>query len=414
MYSEAGELLVGDAVVEGAAEYSCNRGAAEPHWDGSFLDERRFRLRQIRCEARGDTVGGRDWLPTVVTPDIIEKAVSCVRLGACCGGLPYAVLRVSLPSARSLLADMAALAFDFGQVAADWPVQDHYHTLKPGRAATNFGSYRELGLNKSLCRLCEEVWVVLCGGMPWHAAGTSQDALKPVAAVVAVDMEVANIRAALGLPCGTFYADKKEAFDSTWREDMLVELYESAGVCGRLFLLADALISSAKISVVRGGCRSSYVLPKVGVVEGRKLSPVQYCVSGAHMEDALPCSVLAVGVNPPTLAVAAYHCTKDGSSGAVFDPGGAASWAELGAGGDLPWTTIMAQLPSDTMRLAVLDAASSVRVGLRMFVDDSRHTVASHGHAENVAARMDEVAAKRRCAYKFGAGKTEIAATGLP
>ena len=96
-----------------------------------------------------------------------------------------------------------------------------------------------------------------------------------------LDMEVHAVRA-VQRPSGDLFTDKKEAFDRQWREDALVTLGERGGVRGADFLLADELMSSNTFRVDLQGHLSRTLLPPVGMPEGKKLSPLIYCLSSAR------------------------------------------------------------------------------------------------------------------------------------
>ena len=80
-----------------------------------------------------------------------------------------------------------------------------------------------LGLNHALGRLQEELWLILAPTDLWKEVGEGQDASKEVLAVMASDMEFGAVREMWLLPLGHVWADRKEAFDRTWRGDFLAQ-----------------------------------------------------------------------------------------------------------------------------------------------------------------------------------------------
>ena len=62
----------------------------------------------------------------------------------------------------------------------------------------------------------------------------------------------------------------------------------------------------------------------------------------------------------------------------------------------------MSSAPNDSVRLLLLDMASSVRRGLRSFVDDTRVPVPSLGHAAAAIRVLSEPASTDQCIYKAG------------
>ena len=71
--------------------------------------------------------------------------------------------------------------------------------------------------------------------------GELQDGGGDVLAAALVDLETHAVRLSLGLPSGDLHADKKEAFDTQWKDEVVFHLQDRAGIQGRALLLADAL-----------------------------------------------------------------------------------------------------------------------------------------------------------------------------
>jgi len=78
----------------------------------------------------------------------------------------------------------------------------------------------------------------------------------------------------------------------------------------------------------------------------------------------------------------------------------------------MSWPQAMRSAPNDSVRLLLLDMASSVRRGLRSFVDDTRVPVASLGHATAAIQVLSEAASTDQYVYK--AGKNCILAHAFP
>ena len=269
-----------------------------------------------------------------------------------------------------------------------------------------------LALNCAEASLQEELWLRV-GDDFWQAVGDHQDAKKDIMAIMAADMEVTAIREAAELPCGTAWADRLEAFDRVWREDMLVELHDEAGVTGRRLAIAAAALSNTKLSVVKRGLRSRVVQPTSGLVEGRRHSPLQFCISANPIQRAFERGYIGIGLNPPAEAVAEFLRAQDGTADARYDLTTATKLLQLQRTGQATWEEVMARAHNDTTRLVILDLASSLRAGQRMFVDDVRCRIAGHGHATHVMGIMDAVSRDLRFRYRTGCGKTEITAAGF-
>eukprot|EP00435_Cladocopium_sp_Y103_P071309 s2526_g37.t1 len=101
-----------------------------------------------------------------------------------------------------------------------------------------------------------------------------------------------------------------------------------------------------------------------GVVEGRKLSPVEFCLGQSVLEEVAAEQLWGLGVGPPPDAVAAYHQHKNGSTSAPYHFFATHSLRSLVQSGGLSWDDVMKGSPDDTTRLALLDAFSTLRRGV--------------------------------------------------
>ena len=142
----------------------------------------------------------------------------------------------------------------------------------------------------------------------WEAAGAFQESRSQCLAVLAADLCVAALRAARDLPFGMCYCDRKEAFDTQWRASMQQKMVSC--VEPRFWCLADELLRTTSMSVVCHGRRSRWFKTGTGVVEGRRLSPLQFCLGQQRLEPEAMASLTGVGVNPPLHALVAFHSTK--------------------------------------------------------------------------------------------------------
>ena len=62
------------------------------------------------------------------------------------------------------------------------------------------------------------------------------------------------MRKSLRLPFGLVFTDRREAFDTPWRTPILVNLHQLIS-CPASWLIADELLQSAHMSIVKGGSR---------------------------------------------------------------------------------------------------------------------------------------------------------------
>jgi hypothetical protein len=274
----------GPDVLVAAADYILSRDAPRQDHDGIHYVEIESRLQDIRSAVTGRLSMIAD--PGLkVTDAVLDQALSGIRISAKCRGLPYAAVKSSLPASRRYHKEMQTLAIHLGMAATDWTIQDDYHVLKPARPPDRFSSYRVLGLNPAEGRLQEEVWVHFAMDAVWAHVGACQDARKDSLAVMLVECEASAVRDACGLPHGTIWADLQEAFDSTWKGDTLVRLHDKAGVNGKLFAVADAKVSKAKLRIVKGAWAATVICPGNCLVEGTKLAPGMFCLEHSAFDE---------------------------------------------------------------------------------------------------------------------------------
>ena len=292
-----------------------------------------------------------------------------------------------------------------------WTKQSLYHSLKPGRSPNAFMSYRVLGLNTVQGRLQEELFIQFEPDL-WRHTGKFQEGRQECLVVVAAaDLCIAGMRLELGLPFGLCLNDRKEAFDTQWRSSMLINL--ASGVsCPRSWCLADELLRTTSMSVVKCGTRSRSFSSHVGVVQGRKLSPLEFCIGQQNLEEHAAQNMVGIGIDPPALAVEAYHRHRDGhSTDAPYDVDEPRHLHNLVLDGILTWSEAFSRASSDTCRLILLDLAAPTKRSIRSFMDDTRIPVASHGHATRAINLLQHVAALEQYMYK--PSKCSIVASGF-
>eukprot|EP00435_Cladocopium_sp_Y103_P034757 s2453_g9.t1 len=178
--------------------------------------------------------------------------------------------------------------------------------------------------------------------------------------------------------------------------------------------VADDLLHTTTMSVAKASQRSKWVKTCIGVVEGRKLSPIHFCLGQQFHEEVAGQHLVGVGLNPPLDAVVdvvAYHKDKDGSDDGKYDVDSARLIFDAVSSGSCGWDSAMQQASSDTTQFILLDLASNLRKSMRSFVDDSGVPVCSHGHAAAAIQFRDTVAAEEQYMYK--AGKCKIVANGF-
>jgi len=367
-------------------------------------------LLQVRSEMRSKVNNSLPIALPKITPELLSNACKGIDPSAECCGLPYVALLVSNPAHVSWVHSLDSLMHTFAVSPLVWTKQSLYHSLKPGRPPNSFMSYRVLGLNTAQGRLQEELFIQFEPDL-WRHTGKLQEGRQGCLIVVAADLCIASMRLELGLPFGLCLNDRKEAFDTQWRSGMLINL--ASGVsCPRSWCLADELLRTTSMSVVKCGARSRSFSSQVGVVQGRKLSPLEFCIGQQNLEQHAAQNMVGIGIDPPASAVEAYHRHKDGhSADEPYDLGEPRHLYGLVECGILDWSEAFTRASSDTCRLILLDLAAPTKRSIRSFMDDTRIPVASHGHARRAIDLLQHVVPPEQYMYK--PSKCSIVASGF-
>ena len=403
--SELGEVYHGPDVVAGASQYIQQFQQIPAYANINGRIEAEDRLNELRGRMR-EIVRADFRKPSQLTWDHMQRAFRQIDSSAACRRLPYAALLSECHSNVCFVFEMQGLAYKLGMTAKSWSMQDLYHARKPGRNPQHFGSYRVLGLNPCQGRLQEELWCQLEPDM-WLHTGHIQEGRCEALVMVAADLAVASARQSLHLPYGTIFTDRKEAFDSQWRVPILVKLAEHVSEA-RVWCIADDLLRTTSMSVVRPGMRSRRFTMSVGTVEGRKLSPLQFCLAQANPGKTAQTCLWGVGINQPMEAVTAFHEHQDGSTDGTYDIAVAGCVLDMIHDGTLSWDQAMRSASSDAERLALLDGASTISRALRSFVDDTRVAVASWGQAAVAVDLLERVASEDQYVYTQGKNKVVV------
>ena len=125
------------------------------------------------------------------------------------------------------------------------------------------------------------------------------------------------------------------------------------------------------MSATKAGVRPKCVKPLVGVVEGRKLSTLKFCIGHAAIDENFDECYCGVGLKPPPIAISESNTCKNNTDDACYDLDKGRALLQLVDAGITDWSTVTAQAGDDTTRLLLLDLSSTVQLGLRTFVDDT-------------------------------------------
>ena len=404
MVDEDGQMLQGEEVVEGAAKYISARDEPPLDSDVIWRQQQEAAFLQVRrvvgCEVDAQILQG----PVLITDAHIQSAFKGINFSACCRGLPYAAFAPELLDSRRFHIQCQGLAIDLGDVADDWVLQELYHKHKPNKSRMHFSGYRLLGLSSPEGRLQQELWLVLVhedeAASPWRHVGRNQDARKDCVAVSLANTLTVGIREELCLPVGSVWGDRKEAFDTSWRIPTLLCMRDAMKLSGRMFSIAERSLARTRVQVVRYNSCSTLVRPAVGFVEGRKMSPLEFCLGHAALEKRFAKYLVGLGLNPPLEAVVAFRSFSDGTSDRPYDLPTADDLYTLVRSGTWTWETVMESAPDDTTRLLLLDLASTIRRDPRSFVDDTYCPVGSHGHSVKALKIMAGEARTNQYAYR--------------
>ena len=396
MFDATNQVIRGHEVLEEAVAYMQNLQVPLRTADVSHRLECESALELLRANLREQVYVTLEMSSDDLSWDDFFAACKAIDSHAECRGLPYAALLSENSDQRHFLWQLHRLALKLGMSAKLWTTQDLYHVLKPSRNPQALSSFRILGLNAAQGRLQEEIWAQLQPKL-WMHTGSFQEGRSECLMVVASDLCVIQMRSALGLPSSMVLVDRQEAFDSQWRPSMLLPLAKL--VPPRLWCVMDELHKNTSMSIVSGCNRSSPFTTKVGVVQGRKLSPLAFCIGQSALESAANEALAGLGMNPPIEAVVAFHANKDGSEDGGYDKHEALRLLGEVQSGLISWSSAMQRASSDTVRLILLDAASTVSRGVRSFVDDTRIPISCHGHAVALQV-LDGQASKEQYRYK--------------
>ena len=199
-------------------------------------------------------------------------------------------------------------------------------------------------------------------------------------------VETHRIRLIHGLPSGDLFTDEMEAFDRRSRNGIIVEMHEQAQLDAPFLILADAMISNATLRVLHTGFASAVFKPTVGVAQGKKLSPIQYCVStSASASTIANWPGVGIDLNPDAMALTAFHAHRNYTDAQHLDLDEVNQWLLLYDIG-MKWDDIMASASSDAFRLHLLDRTCTLVSSTRQYIDDRKCKVASRAQAATTMA----------------------------
>jgi hypothetical protein len=190
-------------------------------------------------------------------------------------------------------------------------------------------------------------------------------------------------------------------------------MHDVGQIDGEELVMGYELLDGTEVSVTTSDDRSRWV-PLSGLPEGRRNSNCFFAILASAFPEALRDRHVGVGLDPPEHGVVAYHLFWNGTTGQRPDVATCRKTAQQVAAGELSWELAMQNAASDADRLCLLDLGSPVKVGLRQYSDDNKVKSSSDGMLDVGAECLSAAVRSIRGAFKFGPGKTELPARGLP
>ena len=288
-----------------------------------------------------------------------------------------------------------------------------FHVHKKGKPCLLLSSYRTIVLSSPDLSIAEALWGARCTDDLWAAAGETQFGRRDALLVSVVELDASRIRQFQGLPDGVLYTDEKDAFTTTWPEHVVCQLHDVVGLAGEDLALSWSFLQDSTVSVAGKYARSCNTRLRMGMPEGRLLSPAFFVVAAASLQKAsqhMPC---LQGLDPPEEAVVAYLQHKDLSDAVLPDMQTCRRVTAMACEGTIPWSQAMESLPSDADRLLALDLASPTRVTLAQYLDDNKLKASSWGALQSVASTASKCLLQLKAELTFGPKKTEYMGRGF-
>ncbi len=152
--------------------------------------------------------------------------------------------------------------------------------VKPGKNPTNPGSYRPIALTSNLCKLMEKIIVhrlsyelekkgkvckYRCG---FRGKRSTMDALIKISNEIEKAIKMKEIMAVV-------YFDIEKAYDTIWREGLLVKA-SRIGIDGKMYNWLTQFLFERTFMVQVGACQSSVFKAENGIPQGSVISPVLF------------------------------------------------------------------------------------------------------------------------------------------
>ena len=351
-------FIAGPDVCNEAARYLQQRGVDRP--DRLSLDVSSINGLNSKCQSLIDecrSIWRARWCERHVpyTTGDLELALKALDFGKSSMGIPRSALQdLSVGSAALQLACQNRARF-FMRVPCLLKMGRVFHIHKRGKPRLQLSSYRTIVLSSPDLSLAEALWAAQCVEDLWAVAGEEQFGKRDAMMVCAMDVDASRIREFLGLPNGTLFTDERDAFTTTWPQDVVCKLHDLVGLGGEDLVLGWSFLQDATVSVSGKHARSLDVHLELGMPEGRLLSPAFFVVGAASLRASVADTPCVLGLDPPEEAIQAYLSSKDSSDSCFPDLILCRHLAGSVLDGSISWLQAMQSVQSDADRLLLLD-----------------------------------------------------------
>ena len=154
--------------------------------------------------------------------------------------------------------------------------------LKPGKEASDPGSYRPIALTSVLCKIMERmvtnrlVYFLETRGLVVDFQNGFRNGRSTMESVAILDQDIRRAFSHKEVVVGVFL-DIEKAYDSLWKDGLLIKIYD-LGVRGRMFNWIQDFLKDRTIQVRVGGVTSKEVGIENGTPQGSVISPVLFNV----------------------------------------------------------------------------------------------------------------------------------------
>ena len=255
----------------------------------------------VRGEMRKDTSSDNlpDAMHKPITMAELKKAIKKLKKKKSPGpdGITNEMIIHLGSLAMSKLLDIFNLSWRNGDVPQIWKEATMMPILKKGKNKSQALSYRPISLTSCVCKTMERV---INSRMQWYLetehilsaeqAGfrqyrSTEDQTTHLSQVIEDAFQAKKVMLSV-------FIDLQKAFDSVWKEGILVKLHRS-GIQGNMLRWTRAYLHNRKVRVSVNGQLGSKVLLRQGVPQGGVLSPTLFILFINDVVKELPKGVQA-------------------------------------------------------------------------------------------------------------------------